>query len=76
MTFGDALSAAMDAAGMDATTLSERSGVSSPYISKVRSGTTLDPSWSKACALITGLGMTPQEFLQLQLKLEASGASR
>lgn len=51
---------------MDAVTLSERSGVSTPYISKVRSGKTKDPSWSKALALISALGMTPSEFGELQ----------
>lgn len=72
MTFGEALTIAMEQNNIDAVTLSRKSGVSTPYISKVRSGATLDPSWPKACALIDALGMTLDEFLKIQRSDENS----
>lgn len=66
MLFGETLDMVMRDLGIDAVTLSERSGVSTPYISKIRSGKTKDPSWPKALALIGALGMTPSEFALLQ----------
>lgn len=66
MTFGEALTIAMEHKGIKANELAEKSGLSAPYISKLRRGKTGDPSWTKACMLIAALGMTPTEFDALQ----------
>ena len=63
MLFGQALSKVMDEKGVDAVTLSRLSGVTTPYISKIRKGEIVDPTFTKAIALITALGMTPNEFV-------------
>ncbi len=65
MTFGEALSVAMEQRGMSARNICERSGVSAPYISKLLNGKFSDPTWTKACAIISALDMTPDEFRQL-----------
>lgn len=72
MTFGQTLSKVMAEKGIDAVTLSQLSGVNTPYISKLRKGKILDPTFTKAVALITALGMTPTEFYELsQVESEA-----
>lgn len=65
MTFGQTLSKVMAEKGIDAVTLSQLSGVNTPYISKLRKGKILDPTFTKAVALIIALGMTPTEFYEL-----------
>lgn len=62
MTFAEAIKKQMEAQGMNATALSERSGVTRPYISKLFSGKVKEPTWIKACALIDALGMTADQF--------------
>lgn len=62
MTFAEAVKRQMLQQGMNATELSERSGVSNPYISKLFSGKVKEPTWAKACALIDALEMTPDQF--------------
>lgn len=72
MTFGQTLSKVMAEKGIDAVTLSQLSGVNTPYISKLRKGKILDPTFTKAVALIIALGMTPTEFYELsQVESEA-----
>ena len=66
MLFGQALSKVMKEKGVDAVTLSRLSGVNTPYISKIRSGKISDPTFTKACALIFALGMTPDEFCKIR----------
>lgn len=65
-TFGELLGECMEERGMGQNELSRRSGVSAPYISQLRSGKIADPTFSKACALIAALGMTPDEFAEAQ----------
>ena len=65
MTFGQTLSKVMAEKGMDAVTLSQLSGVNTQYISKLRKGKIVDPTFTKAVALILALGMTPNEFYEL-----------
>lgn len=66
MTFAEAVRRAMDTKGLDAKTLSERSGVNAPYISKLLNGKIKEPTWAKACAIIDALDMGVDEFKQFQ----------
>lgn len=66
MTFGEALGIALERQEMKAAELSERSGVSASYISKLFSGRVKEPTWSKANAIIDALGITPSEFRKIQ----------
>lgn len=65
-TFGEALDQAMKARGIKQSELSERSGVYQSYISRLLSGKLLDPTFTKAVALIHALKMTTDEFAALQ----------
>lgn len=65
MTFGEALTIAMDAHNTNANRIAIASGVSRSYISKLISGKVAEPTWTKACALIAALDMKPSEFLAL-----------
>ena len=65
MRFGEALSVARDQRGMCAKDVCDISGVNAPYISRLLSGKVTDPTWTKACAIISALDMTPDEFRQL-----------
>lgn len=65
MTFAEAMKVAMDRKGLKAVDIAERSGVDASYLSKLATGRVKEPTWSKACAIIDGLGMTPVEFRAL-----------
>lgn len=67
MTFAEAIIYAMDERHLEASELSELSGVNKPYISKLVNGKIKEPTWGKACALIEALGFTVDEFRTLQL---------
>lgn len=66
MTFSQVMVACMDELGMRPAELADKSGVGRPYISQLIKGKLVDPSWSKARAIIAALGMTPEEFAALQ----------
>lgn len=51
---------------MDAKDLVEKSGVNAPYISKLLNGKIKEPTWAKACAIIDTLGLSVDEFRNLQ----------
>ena len=66
MTFAKAVRQVMESQNMDAKTLSEKSGVNAPYISKLLNGKIKEPTWTKACAIIFALGMDIDEFRRFQ----------
>lgn len=65
MTFADALNIKMAEKNLTPTELAKMSGVSRSYLSKLIHGAMQDPTWTKAVAIITALGMKPSEFLAL-----------
>lgn len=65
MTFGEVLKAQMDAHGMKAIDLAEKSGVYRSYISRLVTGETKDPAFQKAAAIVAALGMSIDEFVSL-----------
>lgn len=65
-TFGETLVACMGERGMTQKELAKRSGVYQSYISRLVTGALADPTFTKACALIKALGMTPDEFAEAQ----------
>lgn len=66
MNFYEALVECMDARGVSFTDLCERTGYYPSYFSKLKSGHAKDVTWERAVAIITALGMTPAEFLDVQ----------
>lgn len=66
-TFGETLTEIMEERGVTQAQLSERSHVYQSYISRLRSNLLLDPTISKASALIHSLDMTIEEFLDRQI---------
>lgn len=66
MTFADAVRKAMSERSMNAKELAEKSGVQTPYISKLLSGKIKEPTWAKACAIVDALGMNVDEFREFQ----------
>ncbi len=65
-TFGETLAQTMKIRGVKQNELSERSGVYQSYISRLLNGKLLDPTFTKAIALIRALGMTMDEFVAVQ----------
>lgn len=65
-TFGDTLTEVMNEHGITQTELSEKSGIYPSYISRLRSNSLLDPTISKATALIHALNMSLDEFSNRQ----------
>lgn len=70
MTFGEALKKAMNVKNMNAKELSVASGVTESYISKLLHGRFKDPTFTKDCAIINGLGFSLDEFAGIQFKGE------
>lgn len=66
MTFAEAVRKAMDERSMDAKDLAEKSGINAPYISKLLNGKIKEPTWAKACSIVDALGMTVDEFRDIQ----------
>lgn len=67
MTFYETLAIVMKEKGIKPSELSERTGLNEPYFSKLKKGTIKDVTWEKALLIIDALGMTPDEFYELQL---------
>lgn len=65
MTFAQAAEKRMKELGMNATQLSDSSGVGKPYLSKLFKGKVIDPTWPKTCRIIDALDMTTDEFRAL-----------
>lgn len=66
LTFGETVKLALRLKGLTASQLSEKSGVQQSYLSRVINGKLLDPTWSKARAIIDALDMSTDEFRGLQ----------
>lgn len=66
-TFGETMKLVMDAKGLKPVDLWRGSDIlTQPYISKLLNNRVSDPTFAKACAIIDRLGMTLQEFADLQ----------
>ena len=68
MTFYETLALAMEQRNLTAADLSARTGIYQSYFSRLKSGHIKDVTWEKACAIISALGMTPDEFYRLQIE--------
>lgn len=66
MTFYETLRRAMDMKNVTLPELCERTGLYPSYFSKLKSGHMRDVTWEKALEIIAALGMTPDEFRDLQ----------
>lgn len=66
MTFYETLVECMDARGMTFPELCDRTGFYPSYFSKLKNGHARDVTWERAIAIISALGMTPLEFLEVQ----------
>ena len=66
MTFYEALAIAMKQKGIKPSELAAKSGINEPYFSKLKAGTIKNVSWEKALQIIFALGMTPNEFKEIQ----------
>ena len=66
MTFYEALVIAMEEKGISAADLSARTGFHQSYFSKLKNHHTKDVTWEKAIRIITAIGMTPDEFYEIQ----------
>ncbi len=66
MTFYETLEIALKEKDMKAADICAATGIHSSYFSKLKSGHTKDVTWEKAVLIIGALGMTPDEFYELQ----------
>lgn len=66
MTFYEAFEMALRAKGLKASDICTITGIHSSYFSKLKSGHMKDVTWEKALQIIDALGMTPDEFLEIQ----------
>ena len=66
MNFYETLALALKMKGMKAADICAKTGISSSYFSKLKSGYMKDVTWDKALVIIDALEMTPNEFLELQ----------
>lgn len=67
MTFYEALEIAMSAKGLRPVDVAERAGLHQSYLSKLKSGHQKSVDWEKALVIIDALGMTPDEFREIQV---------
>ena len=67
MTFYEALVIAMERQGMRPADVCAKAGMHQSYISKLKSGHMKHVEWEKAVAIIHALGMTPNEFYEIQM---------
>lgn len=65
MLFIEAMQILMDEQGINARKLSEKSGVTPQYLSKLNKRKVISPTWDKACAIISALGTDPDSFKKL-----------
>lgn len=66
MTFYEALEIAMREKGLKPVDLAMRSGMHQSYFSKLKNGSQKSVEWEKALIIIEALGMTPNEFYEIQ----------
>lgn len=67
MTFYETFEYALELKGLKAADICAITGIHSSYFSKLKSGHMKDVTWEKALAIIAALGMTPDEFYDLQM---------
>lgn len=68
MAFVKALRVALDSKGMKPADIA--SDTTTPqYLSKLMNERVKDPTWEKACAIISALDMDPNSFRELELSL-------
>ena len=66
MTFYETFVIAMAQKDMVPADICAKTGLQPSYFSKLKSGHTKDVTWEKALLIIGALGMTPDEFLEIQ----------
>lgn len=66
MNFYETLAMALKMKGMKAADICAKTGISSSYFSKLKSGYMKDVTWDKALIILDALEMTPNEFVALQ----------
>lgn len=69
-SFGETLRVVLIKKGMRCVELSQLSGLNQPYLSRLLNGKQKDPTFAKGCAICDALGMTTDEFVSLQKRLE------
>ena len=67
MTFYETMQYVMDERGIKPADLCERTGLYASFFSKLKSGYTKDVTWDKALLIIEALGLTPDQFRDIQL---------
>ena len=68
MTFYAALEIAMREKQMKASEVCAKAGLYESYLSKLKNGRMKSVEWDKALAIIEALGMTPNEFREIQMR--------
>lgn len=71
VTFYETMKRVMDERGIKPADLCERTGLYPSFFSKLKSGHTKDVTWDRALLIIDALGMTPDEFRDIQLGRQA-----
>ena len=66
MTFYEALSLVMKEKGLTAADICNITGIHPSYFSKLKSGYTKDVTWEKALIILEAVGVTPDEFSEIQ----------
>ena len=66
MTFYETFEIALEMKGKKASDICAATGLHSSYFSKLKSGHMKDVTWEKALLIIDALGMTPNEFYEIQ----------
>lgn len=70
MTFYEALVIAMEEQGMKPADICAKTGMYPSYFSKLKSGKQKSVDWDKALIIIDALGMTPNDFYEIQMRDE------
>ena len=65
MTFYEMFEVALEETGMSTADVCAKTGLWPSYFSKLKKGETKDVTWERAIAIISALGMTPDEFVKL-----------
>lgn len=70
MAFTETLKAVMDAKNLRSVDITSDE-ITAPYLSRLLKGKVKEPTWQKALVIINSLGMTVDEFCDLEAKLNA-----
>lgn len=66
MNFYETFELALSRKNMKPSDICAATGIHPSYFSKLKSGHTKDVTWERALTIIAALGMTPNEFYELQ----------